>query len=141
MKTPTTITSKITTISSKILILKAAIKLSGEWVAVNQLATEEAIKILTPMGAIMDSRTHKVTWIPMISSLPERAEAVEEGFPIRYIPHKISFRLVEDLLADRAEGSLFMSNMILIKQTQLIASNNRLMSKINLHLLHTFNPR
>jgi hypothetical protein len=77
----------------------------------------------------------------MISNLPERAGAVEGGFPIRYIPHKISFRLVEDNLPDKAEGSLFMSNMILIKRTQLIASNNRPTYKINLHLRHTFNPR
>lgn len=80
-------TPLITSTSNKILILEAAIKLSGEWVAVNlQIIAEAKNPIPTVECTISNMIQGRIT--QLISSHPARAEAVAEDSPIRYIKHR-----------------------------------------------------
>jgi hypothetical protein len=133
MRTPDT---KITTISSKTIIRKAAIKLFVEWAAANQPIREEATKILTLIQETTVYSKSRSSMILMSSNPLARVEVEEEVFPIRYIHLKTLYHQEEVFLPDKEEGNLFMSNMILTKQTQPIVSNNRHLFKINHLRLH-----
>jgi hypothetical protein len=133
----------IITISNKIAILEAAIKSSGDWDAVNLPIIAE-IKNLIPMVECTISNMTQGTTTQMISSLPERAEAVAEDPPIRYMALLnlcLPLTRAEASQLDTGEASLFTNNMILIRIIIPTAISSRITYRLSLpHLRNICNP-
>jgi hypothetical protein len=132
----------ITTISNKIPILEEVIKLSGDWDAVNLPIIAETNNPI-PMVECTINITTQVTTTLMISSMPERAEAVPEDLPIRYMGLRNLCLLptrAEGSQLDTGEGSLCTNNMILIRIIIPTAISSRITYRTSLpHLLNTSN--
>ena len=132
----------ITTISNKIPMVEAAIKSSGDWDAVNLPIIAETKNLIPTVDTI--SNMTQGTTTQMISSLPERAEAVAEDPPIRYMELKnlcLPQTRAEASLLDTGEASLCTNNMIPIRILILTAISSRITYRPSLHHLRNIcNP-
>ena len=132
----------ITTISNKIHILEEAIKISGDWDEANLAIIAETNNPIPMVECTINIKTQGTTTL-MISSLPERAEAVAEDLPIRYMALRNSClppTRAEGSKLDTGEGSLCTNNMILIRIITLTAISSRITYRTSHpHLRNTSN--